>query len=156
MEFNGNLLFPFAPPQSRENIQSTIHFTVKFCGGAFKNPGTGGNAGLIKISGEAEACLLRARWSLLISARPRLSVKIELFNCLIFFPSIFPPFENVLPSFIGSTSQSPRYLVPVYLVAPNTCLPTCTVLSVHAVRHARCIPACFCFDGYTWLPPPNP
>ena len=25
---------PFAPPQSRENILSAVHFTVKFCGGA--------------------------------------------------------------------------------------------------------------------------
>ena len=155
MEFKGNLLCPFAPPQSRENIRSASHFTVKFCGGALKNPGTGGNAGLIKISGDAEACLLRARLSLLLSARPRLSEKVSI-SAALFFPSFSPPLENVIPSFIGSTSRSPSYLVPVYFVASLTCFPTCTVLSVHTGRHARCIPACLCSHGYTWIPSPHP
>ena len=119
------------------------------------NHGTGGNAWIIKILGNTEACLLRARWLLLILARPRLSKKVSIPPAL-FFPSFSPPLENVLHSFIGLTSQSPSYLVPVYFVAPLMCLPTCTVLYVHAGRHARCILACFWSHGYTWLPPPHP
>ena len=52
------------------------------------NPGTGGNAGLLKFSCDAEACLLRARWLLLISARPRLSKKVSISTAL-FFPLFF-------------------------------------------------------------------
>ena len=32
MEFNGNLLFPFDPPQFRENIKSAVHFTAENAG----------------------------------------------------------------------------------------------------------------------------
>ena len=52
---------PFAPPQSRENIRNAVHFTVKFCGGALKKSQDGWERGVIKILGDAEAWLLRAR-----------------------------------------------------------------------------------------------
>ena len=146
MEFNGNLLCPLAPPQSRENIGSAGHFAVNFFGGAYNNSWDGWERRVNKISDNAESCLLRARWSLLLLERPQLPQKVSISTAL-FPPSFSTPLEKVLPSFIGSTSRSPSYLVPVYFVAHHTCLPTCTVLSVHAGRHVRCIPACFCFHG---------
>ena len=77
MEFNGNLLCPFVPPQSRENIRSAGHFT--------------------EISGDAEDWLLRVHWSLLLSTQPRLSEKVSISTALFFplFPSVL---VNVLPS----------------------------------------------------------
>ena len=101
----------------------------------------------VASTGDAEDCLLHARWLLVILARRRLSEKVSISTAL-FPPSFSFPLENVLPRFIGSTSQSPSCLVPVYFIVPLTCLPRCTVLSVHADRHARYIPTCFCSHDY--------
>ena len=49
---------------------------------------------IIKISGDADACLLRKRWSLLRLARPRISEKSEHFNCLIFPPLFLLPLKT--------------------------------------------------------------
>ena len=43
---------------------------------------------IIKILGDAEAWLLRARWSFLLLAQPRLSEKVRISTAL-FFPSFF-------------------------------------------------------------------
>ena len=64
---------PFAPPQSCENIRSAVHFTVKFYGGASNKSRYGWERRVIKILGDAEAWLLCACWSLLISAQPYLT-----------------------------------------------------------------------------------
>ena len=77
--------------------------------------------------GDAEAWLLRACWSLLLSEQPRLSEKIDNLNCLIIIFSFFVyPRSTYLIVSLVNFLVPPSYLVPLYHVAHLPCLPPCT------------------------------
>ena len=61
---------PLLLPSPVKIFEAPVTLLLSFVLTPKTNPGTGGNTGLIKISGDAEACLLCARWSLLLLARP--------------------------------------------------------------------------------------
>ena len=73
---------------------------------------------IIKILGDAEAWLLCARWSLLLSAQPQISGKSEHFNYLIIIFSFFvSPCSTYFLVSLVDFLVPPSYLVPVCLVA---------------------------------------